>query len=134
MLKLNEIDNDAFFYSVNKLRGQYSNKKKTWFDTCKNRLFDVVYTGKNKKGKPTFHVLKNEKLGDKYRAGYRTVIVSGMWRWCTCFFGSYGSSRFHKICTHVGACLLYMYYYEYLKKEMPIEKLEELEWIEEEEI
>ena len=136
MITLNNLNNEAFIHAIGKLRELYGNKPEAWFTTCKTRLLDVMYVGKNEKKKDKFHVLKNEKLGDKYKQRFKTVILSGMWRFCTCTFGKYGARRFYNICTHVGACLLYRWYYEFLKIEMPVEMRapNELVWVDEEEI
>jgi len=109
------INESAFFKSLDTFLKLFPEKEKNWFDRSVMRIYDVVYLGKHGNRKE-FKVYRNEKL-DKYDSRfsyYRVYLYSHNRGWCSCFYGKYGQERMVKICTHIGACILFDLYVQNL--------------------
>lgn len=80
------------------------------------RLGDVIPMGLNKRNQKVYYVMKNAKLDDTKHRNYN-VVVFGPGFWCQCYMHpKYGDSRRVKICSHVGAVMLYQLMEKYLKE------------------
>lgn len=104
--------------AVDQLVALYPEKKDSWLDRCKRRLFDVEYLGRETKGRrirDVFKVYKNPKIDKapgrmKY---YKVYLYGRLENWCSCYLVSMkkaGFSQAIKVCTHVGACVLFQEY------------------------
>jgi len=115
---MSEIQAEAFMEALDKLRQLFPKKSKSWFEEVKKRFLDTEFIGYDEKGYKKFKVLKNLKLGDNYKAGYR-VVTLGEWNFhlCTCMFGKFGEYRRREACTHVGAAYLRHFYNELLRRD-----------------
>jgi hypothetical protein len=117
-INFENLNNDAYVKAVEMLRVTFPYFSEDWVQACIKRLADVEYEGKDKWGRDVFKVKRNSKIdgeptrkrGDSWK--HRKVILGKRNNWCSCFFGPYSYVREKKWCSHIGACLLFTYYFK----------------------
>jgi len=121
-LTIKEINPEVFIRAERMLRVLFPNFSSGWIEACKDRLLDVEYIGKEKNA-DVFHVKRNIKFdgepsGRGKSWGYRKVTLwSGKSGFCSCFFGPYSYKRRKELCSHIGACILFRFYFQILKQQ-----------------
>ena len=79
----------------------FESKSESWYIRCLTRyMLGVEYSGK------TWIVKGYRELGDHYPYYYVNFLPKAEKYFCTCFLNRYGKIR-EKICTHIGAVILY---------------------------
>lgn len=119
---MEHIDGDAYVKAVEVLRTLFPHFKEGWINVCTKRLSDVEYIG-TRRGEDIFKVVRNPKLDGmpdgtrKNSWTYRKVILKehSHNHFCSCFFGLYFQKRRRHLCSHIGACLLFRYYFQLLE-------------------
>jgi len=80
----------------------FESKSESWYIRCLTRyMLGVEYSGK------TWIVKGYRELGDHYPYYYVNFLPKAEKYFCTCFLNRYGKIREKKICTHIGAVILY---------------------------
>lgn len=120
------LDKDTYvpnvmFKALDKLLEMFPEKGETWINNVRERVFDTTYLGYNfKRKRKEFKVYRNPKL-DKYDSKfsyYKVYYYGGKRAWCSCYYGKYGKSRALRICTHIGACILFDLYSKLLGEQL----------------
>jgi hypothetical protein len=117
------LDNSIDIKIFNKVASMFSErfrfKGNSWFNHCLERFRTVEQVSKNKfkvKGFPEFGDSKKQ-----YTVTFTGVNIYGEEEFlCPCYFTSdksWGIHRKQKLCTHVGAVILYMMYQRELKRQ-----------------
>jgi hypothetical protein len=120
-LKKGNLNSKAYYKALKRFGEMFPEKTEHWIDTCKLRLFDVVFLGLDKGrrhfGRKKFRVYRNSDI-DKAESkfSFYTVYLYGIGRnsWCSCRYAKYGNRRMVQVCTHVGACILFNLYIQEL--------------------
>jgi len=120
-LKSEEINADVFIKATEMLRLLFPHFSEGWIKQCQDRILDVEYLGKEK-GADVFHVKRNFKFDgeDKGERGkswsYRKVILrSKTNHWCSDMFGPFSWKRRKELCSHIGTCILFRFYFQILE-------------------
>ena len=116
-VKKETINANALFKALEDLLKMFPEKSDAWIDKSRNRLFDVVFLGFNKKYKRKEYKVYRNKEFDKAESKfsyYKVYYYGGKRAWCSCFYGKYGKTRMIRHCTHIGACILFDLYFKHL--------------------
>ena len=80
----------------------FPDKSESWYIRCLTRyMLGITQSGK------TWIVKGYRELGDYYPYYYVNFLPKAEKYFCTCFLNRYGKIREKKICTHIGAVILY---------------------------
>jgi len=80
----------------------FPDKSESWYVRCLTRyMLGITHSGK------TWIVKGYRELGDYYPYYYVNYLPKAEKYFCTCFLNRFGKIREKKICTHIGAVILY---------------------------
>ena len=119
----NELNAEAFIRATEMLRVMFPHFSDGWIKLCQDRILDVEYIGVER-GAEVFHVHRNPKFDGESKSEkgkgwkYRKVLLRNNPRasWCSCFYGPWSRKRQRQLCSHIGACFLWKFYFQVLDK------------------
>ena len=112
---IDEIDMDAYSRAVVRLEHVFVHFSPKTIQNIKDRFLSVEITSQDRvKHIIKFKINKDPKFDHYTRAGHRGVTFNRGVRFCSCFFSPWMKTKIRKQCSHIGACLLLVYYLQEL--------------------